>query len=130
VKWFLEPATDYRSSNQLEVALSEFELQGLELDLVGLLWGGDLIFRGSAVIPRKLSGCKWLAAGGAGDPQASADDPQTRIKNKYRVLLTRFRKEMVVFVPRGAEGDSTRMPEDFDSVYQYLKQCGVRCIGS
>jgi hypothetical protein len=63
VKWFLEPATDYRSSNQLEVALSEFELQGLELDLVGLLWGGDLIFRGSAVIPRKLSGCNgWSLA--------------------------------------------------------------------
>ena len=30
VRWFLEPAGDYRSSNQLEVALSEFELQGLE----------------------------------------------------------------------------------------------------
>jgi hypothetical protein len=69
-----------------------------------------------------------VAVGGDGDPQASADDPQTRIKNKYRVLLTRFRKEMVIVVPEGSDEDPTRAPEDFDDVYQYLLESGVRLL--
>jgi hypothetical protein len=125
VKWFLEPAGDHRSSNQLEVALSEFEMQGLEIDVAGLLWGGDLIFPEGRVVARSLRGRKWCVVTGVGDPQASADDPRTRIQNKYRVLLTRFRKGMVVFVPHGSPDDPTRDPEDFDSVYQYLLRCGV-----
>jgi hypothetical protein len=125
VKWFLEPAGDYRSSNQLEVALSEFEMQGLEIDVAGLLWGGDLVFPDSQVVARKLKGLNWCAVGGIGDPQLSADDPRTRIQNKYRVLLTRFRKAMVIFVPTGSPGDPTRAAADFDSVYEYLLNCGV-----
>jgi DUF2075 family protein len=130
VKWFLEPAGDYRSSNQLEVALSEFEMQGLEIDVAGLLWGGDLIFPNKRVLARKLRGRDWCEVGGIGDPQASADDPRTRIQNKYRVLLTRFRKGMVIFVPKGSPDDSTRRPEDFDCVYEYLMSCGVKSLAS
>ena len=125
VKWFLEPAGDHRSSNQLEVALSEFEIQGLEIDVVGLLWGGDLVFPKGQVVARSLKGRQWCVVGGMGDPQASADDPRTRIQNKYRVLLTRFRKGMVIFVPLGSANDLTRAPVDFDSVYEYLLSCGV-----
>jgi hypothetical protein len=126
VKWFLEPAGDHRSSNQLEVALSEFEMQGLEIDVAGLLWGGDLVFPEGRVVARSLRGRKWCVVDGMGDPQASADDPRIRIQNKYRVLLTRFRKGMVVFVPLGSADDPTRAPEDFDSVYEYFLRCGVR----
>lgn len=128
VKWFLEPAGDHRSSNQLEVALSEFEMQGLEIDLAGLLWGGDLVFPNGQVVTRRLRGRKWCVVGGTGDPQASADDPRTRIQNRYRVLLTRFRKGMVIFVPMGSADDTTRAPVDFDSVYGYLLRCGVRTL--
>jgi hypothetical protein len=128
VKWFLEPAGDHRSSNQLEVALSEFEMQGLEIDLAGLLWGGDLVFPEGQPVARTLKGRKWCLVSGTGDPQASADDPFTRIQNKYRVLLTRFRKAMVIFVPTGSADDATRVPADFDSVYQYLLSCGVRSL--
>ncbi len=130
VKWFLEPAGDHRSSNQLEVALSEFEMQGLEVDVAGLLWGGDLVFPEGQVVARSLRGRKWCVVGGMGDPQASADDPRTRIQNKYRVLLTRFRKGMVIFVPMGSADDLTRAPVDFDSVYGYLLRCGVRPLHS
>ncbi len=119
VKWFLEPAGDHRSSNQLEVALSEFEMQGLEIDVAGLLWGGDLVFPDGQVVARNLRGRQWCAVGGSGDPQASADDPRTRIQNKYRVLLTRFRKGMVIFVPMGSADDLTRATLDFDGVYEY-----------
>jgi hypothetical protein len=125
-KWFLAPEGDYRSSNQLEVALSEFELQGLELDLSGLLWGGDLVFHNNQAITRKLRGLKWVNIGGLNNPQASADDPHTRILNKYRVLLTRFRKGMVIFIPKGACEDATYSSTDFDSVYSYLLDCGVK----
>ncbi len=128
VKWFLEPVDDHRSSNQLEVALSEFEMQGLEIDLAALLWGGDLVFPGGQVVARVLRGRLWQTVSGIGDPQASADDPRTRIQNKYRVLLTRFRKAMVIFVPLGSENDPTRAPNDFDSVYSYLINCGVRVL--
>jgi hypothetical protein len=128
VKWFLEPAGDHRSSNQLEVALSEFEMQGLEIDLAGLLWGGDLVFPGGQVVARALKGRKWCLVAGTGDPQAAADDPRTRIQNKYRVLLTRFRKAMVIFVPTGSPDDMTRAQGDFDSVYKYLLHCGVRFL--
>ena len=41
-KWFLAPPDDVRSSFALEVSASEFECQGLELDWVGVCWGGDL----------------------------------------------------------------------------------------
>ena len=126
VKWFLEPAGDFRSSNQLEVALSEFEMQGLEIDLAAVLWGGDLVFPEGQATCRRLSGQKWRVVSGTGDPQASADDPRTRILNKYRVLLTRFRKGMVVFVPQGSPSDDTYAAEDFDTVFEYLLRCGIR----
>ena len=126
VKWFLEPVGDHRSSNQLEVSMSEFEMQGLEIDLACLLWGGDLVFPEGRIVARVLKGRQWCEVNGTGDPQASADDPKTRIRNKYRVLLTRFRKAMVIFVPGGAYEDSTRSPEDFDGVSEYLLQCGVQ----
>jgi len=101
-------------------------MQGLELDLVGLLWGGDLVFPAGRVVARRLKGQTWTVVPEIGDPQASADDPCTRIKNKYRVLLARFRKGMVIVVPRGASEDLTRAPEDFNSVYEFLCRCGVR----
>ncbi|MFO0365937.1 MAG: DNA/RNA helicase domain-containing protein [Acidobacteriota bacterium] len=126
VKWFLEPLGDHRSSNQLEVALSEFEVQGLELDVCALLWGGDLVFPDGRIEARRLSGTKWRAVSGLGDPQLAADDSKTRILNKYRVLLTRFRKAMTIHVPKGSAEDETRRPCDFDAVYRYLTDCGVR----
>ena len=128
VKWFLEPAGDHRSSNQLEVAMSEFEMQGLEIDLAGLLWGGDLVFSEGQVVARRLKGRRWCVVSGSGDPQASADDSRTRIQNKYRVLLTRFRKAMVIFVPLGSADDPTRAPSDFDSVHDYLRACGAQSL--
>lgn len=108
--------------------MSEFEMQGLEVDFVGLLWGGDMVFPKGNLVARTLRGVKWCEVSGMGDPQASADDPRTKILNKYRVLLTRFRKAMVIFVPRGASNDSTRAPADFDSVFLYLIDSGVRSL--
>ncbi len=108
--------------------MSEFEMQGLEIDFVALLWGGDLVFQGDQVFARTLRGLKWCDVSGRGDPQASADDPRIKILNKYRVLLTRFRKAMIIFIPSGLEDDLTRSPEDFESVARYLSDSGVRTL--
>ena len=125
-RWFLDDREDHRSSNQLEVALSEFEMQGLEIDVSGLLWGCDLIFKDGKPLPRRLKGTTWEKISGDGDPQAGADDNSMRTINKYRVLLTRFRKAMVIFVPKGDYEDQTRSPEDFDSIFAHLQACGLK----
>lgn len=48
------------------------------------------------------------------------------LKNAYRVLLTRARQGMVVFVPPGERGDSTRPPAHYDATFQYLTASGLR----
>jgi hypothetical protein len=50
------------------------------------------------------------------------------LKNTYRVLLTRARQGMVIFIPEGDNLDITRKPEFYNPVFQYFSQCGVACI--
>jgi hypothetical protein len=117
--WFLRPSGDIRSSNQLEVAATEFECQGLELDWTCVCWGGDFIpdANRKGWQFRKQHGVKW---------RMERDTiEQEFVRNKYRVLLTRARFGTVVFVPRGSPTDDTRNPKDFDIVADYLSECGM-----
>ena len=118
-KWFLESESDTRSSNSLEVAASEFECQGLELDWVGMCWGGDLTpsHDFSAWDYRKFRGSKWQSV--------KKEDEQAFTVNRYRVLLTRARNGLVIWVPEGDCDDPTRDPKRFDRVFTALKQAGV-----
>ena len=118
-KWFLEPSTDPRSSYSLEVAASEFECQGLELDYVGTCWGGDLTPSEDFSLwdYRKFRGSKWQ--------NVRKDTEQAYTVNRYRVLLTRARNGLVIWVPEGDRDDPTRDPERFDRVFAALKQAGV-----
>ena len=93
-QWFEAPASDPRSGCRLELAVSEFGCQGLELDLPLLCWGPDLAWTGS----------EWLARTGR-SPQIR--DPRRLRLNAYRVLLTRGRDGTVVFVPPVRELDAT-----------------------
>ena len=45
--WFLKRWPDVRSSEALKIPATQFACQGLELDHVGLCWGGDLIWNGT-----------------------------------------------------------------------------------
>lgn len=119
VHWFLDLPPDIRSSNQLEVAASEFECQGLELDWVGVCWAGDLTFDSAAAAWsfRNFSGKQWRAV--------AAPIDRAYLLNTYRVLLTRAREGAVVWVPRGDAGDTTRAPEPFDATAEYLRSCGL-----
>jgi len=119
--WYLGEKTDVRSSFQCEVFATEFEIQGLELDWIGLCWGGDCIWNDAH---------GWLLRGLRQGVQSKwtlikNKDKREFRKNAYRVLLTRARMGMVIFVPRGDTDDRTNSPEEFDDTAEYLVRCGV-----
>lgn len=119
INWFLNLPPDVRSSNQLEVAASEYDCQGLELDFVGLCWGGDLYYDATSGAWKfeKFIGTKWQVVRSTVDHEY--------ILNKYRVLLTRAREGAIVWVPRGDSRDSTRDPKRFDETAEFLIRCGL-----
>jgi hypothetical protein len=122
IHWFLDLPPDIRSSNQLEVAASEFECQGLELDWVGLCWGGDFSFNevDSAWSFRNLSGRRW--------EQVAREINRAYLLNSYRVLLTRAREGMVIWIPEGSAADVTQPREWFDSTAAFLQRCGIPLV--
>ena len=52
-------------------------------------------------------------------------DNRVYLRNAYRVLLTRARQGMVVFVPPGDSADPTRSPSFYDSTFNYLQELGI-----
>ncbi|MBE7210397.1 MAG: DUF2075 domain-containing protein [Gluconacetobacter diazotrophicus] len=125
--WFLERwngadgMRDVRASDALEVVGTQFSVQGLELDQVGLCWDGDLLRRGrenGGWEVRSFRGTRWQTAR---DP----DKVAWRI-NTYRVLLTRARYDTVIWVPRGDPEDPSRDPALLDGVARFLSACGAR----
>jgi DUF2075 family protein len=114
--WYLNPREDVRSSFALEVTANEYTTQGLELDFVGLCWGGDFTYLDGAWKTRQFRGNKWVQAKG---------DRRRFIRNSYRVLLTRAREGMILWVPSGSASDSTRDPKRFDATAEFLRACGV-----
>ncbi len=117
-RWFLDHwPEDVRASDALEQVATEFSCQGLELDHVGLCWGGDLI-RTDRWCVRGFVGTRWTHPQGA---EAIAN----RI-NTYRVLLTRARYETVIFIPVGDACDPTRDPAELDAIAAYLEACGAQ----
>ncbi len=134
VHWFLEDKTDTRSSNYLEDAATEIQVQGLELDYTCLLWDADMRCENGKWHFYKFNGqTKWVEKTGGTE---SNRELIKYMLNAYRVLLTRARAGMVICVPAGnpnktATGfweDSTRLPEYYDGTYQYLKSLGIEEI--
>ena len=132
VHWFLEDKADTRSSNYLEDAATEIQVQGLELDYTCLLWDADMRYENGEWHFYKFNGqTKWVEQIG------NTENKQDQLKymlNAYRVLLTRARSGMVICVPTGNANktvsgfweDSTRLPEFYDDTYQYLKNIGIK----
>ena len=118
--WFLNDRNDVRSAGFLEEVATEFDIQGLELDWTCLAWDANLRRAGDCWEFKNFRGTEW---------QNINDEIRKRyLLNTYRVLLTRARQGMVIFVPEGDESDRTRKPDFYDPVFQYLMQCGVACI--
>jgi len=116
-EWFLNGRDDIRSSYYLEIPATEFGIQGLELDWVGVCWDADLRRNDGEWDFNSFKGSKWQKVG----------NPEMKkfVINKYRVLLTRAREGMVIFVPPGDKDDITRNPEYYNRIADYLKVCGV-----
>lgn len=120
VHWFLGDPDDVRSSQYLEDVATEFQVQGLELDWTIVNWDGDLRMSGTGWAYHDFRGKKWQSV--------RKEEHQNYLKNAYRVLLTRARQGMVLFVPPGDSADHTRPPSYYDSTYRYLRRLGVASI--
>jgi DUF2075 family protein len=117
IHWFLDDKHDTRSSYYLEDAATEFQVQGLELDWACVTWDGDLRFTGAGWSFHDFRGSKWT----------NVKSPENRnyLRNAYRVLLTRARQGMVIFVPSGDDLDPTRDRVIYDATFDYLKDIGI-----
>lgn len=134
VHQFLDDKSDVRSSNYLEDAATEIQVQGLELDYTCLLWDADMRYENGEWRFYRFNGqTKWVEQTGGTE---SKQELMKYMLNAYRVLLTRARAGMVICVPEGNPNknvsgfweDSTRLPEYYDGTYQYLKSLGVEEI--
>lgn len=134
VHWFLEDKADTRSSNYLEDAATEIQVQGLELDYTCLLWDADMRYEDGRWHFYRFNGqTKWVEQIANTE---SKQELQKYMLNAYRVLLTRARAGVVICVPAGNPNktlsgfweDSTRLPEFYDGTYQYLKSLGLEEI--
>lgn len=117
VHWFLNDREDTRSSYYLEDVATEFQVQGLELDWACVTWDGDFRYNGTDWNYHEFRGSKW--------GNILKLENRNYLRNAYRVLLTRARQGMVIFVPEGDVSDPTRSPEFYDMTYQYLSDIGI-----
>ena len=114
--WLLNNKEDIRSSYFLEDVATEFDIQGLELDWTCVSWDADFRYVESSWQAKSFKGTSWQSV--------NDDRRKLYLKNTYRVLLTRARQGMVIFVPNGTEEDQTRKPGFYDGTYEYLKKIG------
>jgi hypothetical protein len=120
VHWFLNGDDDPRSSMYLEDAATEFQVQGLELDWACVTWDADLRVAGGRWDYHSFVGAKWQ--------RVNKPDRRRYLKNAYRVLLTRARQGMAIFVPEGNAEDPTRDPRYYDDTFQYLRGLGLSVL--
>ena len=131
---FLEDKDDTRSSNYLEDAATEIQVQGLELDYTCLLWDADMRYDNGKWRYYRFNGStKWIERTGKNEKE---QEQMKYMLNAYRVLLTRARAGMVICVPKGNSNrtpsgfpeDNTRLPEFYNGTYEYLKSVGLKEI--
>jgi hypothetical protein len=118
--WFLNDVDDVRSSYYLEDTATEFDIQGLEIDWSLVCWDADFRFDNNAFTSFSFKGTKWT--------NENDEIKQRYHKNAYRVLLTRARQGMVIFIPEGSDEDKTRKPEYYNGTYDYLRALGIQEI--
>lgn len=120
IHWFLDGKDDVRSSYYLEDVVTEFQVQGLELDWVCITWDGDFRYTKNGWDNWSFKGNRWQ--------HIKKPELQNYQKNAYRVLLTRARQGMVIVVPSGDEEDHTRKSDFYDPVFEYLQEIGFATI--
>lgn len=118
--WFLNGKNDVRSCYALEDVATEFDVQGLEIDYAIVAWDADF----------RMSDGNWEYKEFRGTVWNNIDKLEERLylKNAYRVLLTRSRQGMVLYIPKGRDEDETRQPVFYDETYNYLTSLGIEEI--
>lgn len=116
--WLLNDKEDVRSSFFLEDTATEFDIQGLELDWAIVAWDANFRFVNGQFAYLKFRGTKWQNINKA--------DDILYLKNAYRVLLTRARQGMIIFLPEGNDNDLTRQKRFYNNTYNYLKSIGIK----
>jgi len=94
-RWYNEPLGEKGSCCNLEEVVTEFGCQGLELDMALVAWGNDLLWDGKNWVMRKMR---------SRFPQ---HDPHQLRVNSYRVLLTRSRDGLLIYIPNDGIFDQT-----------------------
>lgn len=103
--WYNDPPGSPNSCCQLKDVATEFACQGLELDFPIICWGDDLTWHNG----------RWVSP--PSGPRSKAINPHQLRLNSYRVLLTRGRDGMIIYVP----------PESLlDSTYRAFLESGIR----
>ncbi|MET4155479.1 hypothetical protein ABIC08_006249 [Bradyrhizobium sp. RT9b] len=115
--WFLNGKDDVRSSYYMEDPATEFDIQGLELDWVGVCWDADFRSVDGRWQFYRFAGTRWQ--------NVNDDNRKVYLTNAYRVLLTRARQGMVIYIPRGDSIDATRPPAFYDETAAFLAECGL-----
>jgi len=118
--WFLNDATDVRSSHYLELVATEFDIQGLEIDYVCLAWDINFYFNNGEWNYQSFEGTKWKSI--------NSEIDKSYLRNAYRVLMTRARQGLIIFIPQGDNLDPTRPKELYDNTYNFLSSCGIQTI--
>lgn len=100
-KWFMYECVNFKK------AASEFLCQGLEIDFPVVLFGGDYYIKDKkwTIRPCVIESNK-----------GKYKDFDTIIQNIYRVLLSRSRKGMILFLPSSA---------GFDETYNFFRDIGI-----
>ena len=116
VQWFLHPVTDTRSSNYLEDAATEFQVQGLELDWTCVTWDADLRSAAVGWEHRSFRGDTWTRP-----PAGAPAVPAQRVPRAPHARPTGDG----ALVPPGDGTDRTRPPEFYDGTFEYLARAGI-----
>ena len=119
INYYLDDVENYKSSNSLETTVNEYTCQGLELDYSGVCWGFDFTWS------NKENSWTYRKSRGNGWQNVHKQDVKQFLKNRYRVLLTRFRHGMVIWVPEGNDKDRTRPKKMIDDTYDLLRNFGL-----
>lgn len=117
--WFLNDKNDVRSSFYLEEVATEFDIQGLEIDFACVAWDINLYYDNGWNY-QNFRGSKWQ--------NINQGTTKNHLLNSYRVLLTRARQGMILFIPEVNNHDLTRPKDLYDSTFKYLKKCGLITI--
>jgi len=118
--WFLNDSTDVRSSHYLELVATEFDIQGLEIDYVCLAWDINFYFNDGVWNYQSFEGTRWKSI--------NSEIDKSYLRNAYRVLMTRARQGLIIFIPYGDNLDPTRPKELYDNTYNFLSSCGIQTI--